>query len=198
LPDPTFADAYTQWTKNLSQLVVFVVIVMAAGAINSEVRSGVAALLLVKPASRAAYVLSHALVLWLFVSVASALGGLVTWGVTVAIFGQAPLAPVLGASGAWAVLVLVLAGASLWASAAFDAMAGAAGVGIGVYVLLAIHIVPWLANYTPFGLTSLPTTIIAGTQAPDGTLWWPLATGLVLGCGLVAGTIATFRRKELM
>lgn len=57
---------------------VFVVVVMAAGAISSEVRSGVASLLLVKPVSRAAHVVSHTVILMLFVAVAALLGAAVS------------------------------------------------------------------------------------------------------------------------
>jgi ABC-2 type transport system permease protein len=158
----------------------------------------VAALILVKPATRSAYVVSHALTQVVFVALASFAGALITWAVTLAVFGEAPIGPVLGATGVWVVLAAVLIGASLLASAAVDAMAGAAGIGIGVYFLLAIlGAVPWLARYTPFGLTSLPNAIIGGAQAGDATLWWPVGSGLALAAGLVWGAVAVFRRKEL-
>ncbi len=70
-PDPTASDASAQWASDFTQLVVFVVVVMAAGAINAEVRSGVAAILLVKPVSRTTYVLTHAASLLGFIALAA-------------------------------------------------------------------------------------------------------------------------------
>ncbi|NYV73036.1 ABC transporter permease [Streptomyces sp. UH6] len=198
LADPTSADAYAQWTKNLTQLVVFVVIVMAAGAINSEVRSGHAALLLVKPASRSAYVHTHAVALIGFITVTAFVGAGTGWLTTRAIFGEADLAPIFAATAVWAVLAAVLVSASLLASATIDAAAGAAGAGIGAYfVLVILGAIPWLAEYTPAGLLPLTGAIATGTQEADHTLWWPIGTGLLLAAALLAMTTSMFRRREL-
>lgn len=198
LPAPTAADAYAQWTKNLTQLVLLVVVVMAAGAINTEVRSGVAALLLVKPPNRTAYVLTHALAIAGFTALTAFLGAGVTWLATGLIFGPADAGPLLGATAAWLVLAAVLIGASLLASATIDAAAGAAGVGVATFFVLAVlGAMPWLAEYTPAGLITATNAIAAGTQAPHHALWWPIVTGLLLAVALLAVTAATFRRREL-
>ncbi|MFF0776550.1 ABC transporter permease [Nonomuraea wenchangensis] len=198
LPDPTALDANAQWTKNLTQLVVFVVVVMAAGAINSEIRSGIAALTLVKPPSRTAYVLTHAVVLLAFTSVAVLLGAVVSWLVTWAVFGSAPLGPVLAATAVWLVLAAVLITASLLASAAIDAVTGATGVGIGAFFLLVLlGVAPQAAEYTPAGLIPVTNALAAGTQTADHTLWWPVATGLLLASALLAAAAIVFRRREL-
>lgn len=198
LPDPTASDAYAQWASNLTQIVVLVIIVLAAGAINSEVRSGVAALILVKPVTRAAYVLSHALVLVVFVALTASLGAVVSWLVTTTVFGAAPLGPVLGATAVWVVLAAVLISAALLASAAFDAFAGAAGIGIGAFSLLALlGVVPQLAEYTPAGLVPLMNAIAAGTQDPGPTLWWPVVTGVLSAGALLAVAVLVLRRREL-
>lgn len=197
-PDPTASDASAQWASDLTQLVVFVVIVMAAGAINAEVRSGVAAILLVKPVSRTTYVLTHAAALLGFIALAGLLGALVSWVSTSLTFGAVNLAPTLGATAVWLVLAAVLVAASLLASATIDAVAGAAGIGIGVYFLLALFsIVPQLSDYTPAGLMRVTTEVATGTQQLDATLWWPLASGLLLAGALVAAAVLAFRRREI-
>lgn len=181
--------------SDLTQIVVLVVVVLAAGTINSDVRSGVAALILVKPATRAGYVLSHALVLIAFVALAAHLGAVVSWLVTTAVFGPAPLGPVLGATAVWVVLAAVLISAALLASAAFD---GAAGIGIGVFFLLALlGVVPQLADYTPAGLIPATNAIATGIQDPDQTLWWPVASGVLCAGALLAVAVLVFRRREL-
>jgi len=198
IPDPTALTSYARWTSDLSQLIVFIVVIMAAGAINSEVRSGVASLMLVKPVSRTAYVLTHAVAQFVFVALTVLLATLVNWGITAAIWTDAPLEPILAAAGVWIVLAAVLIAASLLASAIFDATAAAAGIGIGLYFALALlGMLPWLVSYTPVGLLSLSAGVAAGTQAADHALWWPLATGVLLAALLLAITVRVFQRKEL-
>ncbi|SDQ22438.1 ABC transporter permease subunit [Leucobacter chromiiresistens] len=221
LPDPTAADAAAQWVSDLSQLVVFVVVIMAAGAINGEVRSGVASLLLVKPASRAAYVVSHAVVLVGFVAVAAFVGALVSWGVTGVVFaddvggfggagsgsagaaaaaGEAggSLGPLLVATALWVVLATLLIAVSLLASAAFDAMAAAAAVGVGAFFLLAVAgAAPRLAEFTPAGLLPAAVAVASGTPPEGAALWWPVGTGVGASVMLVAVAVGVFRRREL-
>ena len=98
----------------------------------------------------------------------------------------------------WVVLAAVLVAASLLASAAIDAVAGAAGVGIGVYFLLALlSIVPHFSDYTPAGLIRVTTEVATGTQQLDATLWWPVGTGMLLTMGLIAAAVLVFRRREI-
>lgn len=206
MPDPTAADAAGRWIGDLSQLAVFVVVVMAAGAINSEVRSGVASLMLVKPASRTAYVISHAVVLVLFVSVAALAGAFVSWGVTGLVFGgnaaaggkAVELDALLVATGVWIVLATVLIAVSLLASAAFDAMAAAAGIGVGCFFLLALAgMAPRLVEFTPAGLIPAASDIATGTPLDESALSWPIGTGLMLSAVLLAAAALVLQRKEL-
>lgn len=198
LPEPTVYDAAAQWTGNLTQIVVLVVAVMAAGAITTELRSGVAAFLLVKPVSRVAYLMSHALVQLAFVTVVAAAGTVVTGLVTWAVFGSAPVGALAGATGVWLVLAAVVIGASLLASVVVDGAAGAAGAGIGAFFVLALlGVAPVLARHTPAGLITLTSTVGAGTQPADHTLWVPVAGGVVLAAALLAGAAVALRRKEL-
>lgn len=133
-----------------------------------------------------------------FTTLAAFLGAFVSWLATRAIFGAADFGPVLGATAVWLVLASVLVAASLLASAAIDAVAGAAGVGIGVFFVLALlGVVPQLAEYTPAGLIRVTDAIAAGTQASDHTLWYPVASGLLLAAALLAAAVLVFRRREL-
>ena len=107
LPDPTYIDAYLQWTKNLSQMVLFAVIIMFGGIISAETKSGTAALVLTKPLSRSAFVLAKFVSQAALVAVPVVAGALATWGITYSVFGEAPLAPLAEATGAWLVFALM-------------------------------------------------------------------------------------------
>ncbi len=86
LPTPTYLDSWAQWTKNLSQLGVFVLLGTLGGAVSGEVRQGTALLVLTKPVSRAAFVLAKVVANAVLVVVAVVIGMLVTWVTTVALF----------------------------------------------------------------------------------------------------------------
>ncbi len=195
LPYPTYVDAYLQWTKNLSQLVLFAVIIISSGAISSERRSGTAVLVLTKPLSRSAFVLakfvSHASLLITAVT----LGALVTWGVTYAVFAEAPLRPLAEATGAWLALALLFVGLMLALSAVMDSQSGAAGLGFVVFITTSLGgLWRWAAEHTPAGLFGAPSDVVTGQAGPLG---WPIVSALALTGGLVTAAILIFGRREL-
>lgn len=195
MPDPTYVDAYLQWTKNLSQLVLFAVIIMFGGAISAEKKSGTATLVLTKPLSRSAFVLAK------FISQAALLigavvaGAALTWGVTYAIFGEAPLAPLAEATAAWLALGVLFMAVMLFLSAVLDSQAGAAGLGFAAYIAVSIGGL-WQAaiKYTPAALVNAPTEIVMDTS-PE--LLWPLTSTLLLAAAFVVLAVASFRKREL-
>ena len=195
MPDPTYVDSYLQWTKNLSQTVLIAAIIMFGGIVSSEKRSGTATLVLTKPLSRAAFVVAKFVSSAALLAVPVALGGVLTWGLTYAFFGEAPIAPLASATGAWVVLGIAFVALMELLSAAIDSQAGAAGIGLGAYIVASVAAM-WgpALRYSPAGLTSAPTSLITGKAV---ALAWPIGTGVVLAVVLVLATIKVFRRREL-
>jgi ABC-2 type transport system permease protein len=74
--------------------------------------------------------------------------------------------------------------------------AGAAGAGMGAFVLLTIAAL-WkpLGDHSPAGLAGQAAALAAGKTVPD--LLWPVLVSLALTVGLVAAAALLFRRKEL-
>ena len=58
LPDPTFMDSMDQYIKNISQLGIFVLVFLVAGAIAEEKTSKTLEMILTKPISRVNFILS--------------------------------------------------------------------------------------------------------------------------------------------
>jgi ABC-2 type transport system permease protein len=58
IPEPTARDAIDQFLKNLGQAGVLTAILLAMGSVANEKERGTAALVLSKPASRAAFLVS--------------------------------------------------------------------------------------------------------------------------------------------
>ena len=196
IPTPSYLDAYAQWIKNLSQIGLFALIIIYGGIVSSETRSGTAVLVLTKPVSRSAFVAVKAVVHSVFLVLLMVAGTLVTWALTAAIFGKAPGGPLWSSSLSWLVFGVLFIAVMVLFSVLISSAAGAAGAGLGVYVLLSIAAI-WkpLSDYSPAGLQGQAASLAAGTATAPSL--WPVVTSLVLSVVLVVVAALVFRRKEL-
>ena len=195
IPKPTYLDSYAQWAKNLTQIVLFAVIIIYGGLISSERKSGTAVLVLTKPVSRTAFVVAKAFVHAVFLAVAVTLGTLVTWGGTALIFGRADGGPLWGSAMAFLTFGVLFIAIMTLLSSLLGSQAGAAGIGLGVFAVISIAGL-WepLAKYSPVGLANAPMVLATGKGF---AILWPVVTSLVLSCVLVALAAWAFRTKEL-
>lgn len=195
LPPPTYLDAYGQWVKNLSQLVLWVVIIATGGVVSAEHRSGTAILVLTKPLSRSAFVAARALASAALLVAATVVGAAACYAATLLLFPGAPFAPLAQASGAWLAAALMLTFATVLFSSLIEAQAGAAGMGLALLFVLYLTAL-WrpLAQYGPGGLLGAPAELLAGQPVALG---WPLASAAALSALCVAGAAALYSRREL-
>ncbi|NMM16597.1 MAG: ABC transporter permease [Cellulomonas sp.] len=195
IPTPTHLDAYAQWVKNLSQIALFALIIIYAGLVSGESKSGTAVLVLTKPVSRSAFVVVKSAVHALFFAVVLVLGTLLTWGLTAVAFHTAPGSPLWSSALVSLVLGELFIAVMTLLSVLIGSSAGAAGAGLGAYALLSIAGM-WkpLARYSPAGLGNDATALAAGT--PTDVLW-PVVTAFALMVALVAIAAALYRRKDL-
>jgi ABC-2 type transport system permease protein len=194
-PTPTYHDAYATWIKNLSGIALFALIIVYGSIISAERKSGTAVLVLTKPVSRTAFVIAKAVVHSAFLAVLVVAGTLVTWGVTAAIFAQAPGSALWSASLVWLVYGVLFIALMTLLSVLIGSSAGAAGVGIGAYALVSIAAI-WkpLGTNSPAALATLPSSLLAGE---DVAVMWPVLTSLLLAAALFALAARAFRRSEL-
>lgn len=195
MPDPTWHDAYAQWAKNLGQIVAIAVVVIFGGLISSEKRAGTAALVLTKPVSRAGFVVAKVVSQGILLVGTVCAGAAITWGVTLGVFGMAPPGDLVRATAAWLAFGLMLLGVMTLLSTLLSSQAGAAGLGLVVFLVLSV-LTAWgpTLRRSPAGLVVAPAEIVAGK---DPALLWPVATALLLGAACVALAVAVFRRQEL-
>ena len=195
MPDPTWVDSYAQWTKNLSQLVAFALIIALGSAISGEKRTGTAIMVLTKPLTRAGFVLSKFVSTVVLLVASTVLMMLVTWGVTLIWFPNAPFGPLLAATAAWLLFALLLVAVVLVASAAVDSGAGAAGIGLGFFFLLMLAGI-WgpMLRWTPAGMVNAPVALGADVEVD---LLWPALTTAALTVVLVWLAVRVFERREL-
>lgn len=195
IPTPTYLDAYAQWLKNLSQIVVLALIVIYGGVVSGEIKSGTAVLMLTKPLGRSAFVVAKAVVHSGFLAVLVVAGTLITWGLTAIIFGNAPGSALWSATMAWLVLGILFVCLMTLLSTLIGSAAGAAGAGLGAYALLLIAAI-WhpLGTYSPAALTSAVTALAAGKSTD---VLWPVLTSLVVATACVALAGQVIRFKDL-
>lgn len=195
LPDPIWRDSYLQWTKNLTQMITWALIIILGGMISSERKSGTAILVLTKPLSRTAFVLAKFVSQVTLLVVATVLGAVGTWAVTLAIFGEAPAGMLAKITGVWLVFAIFIIGVMTLASAVVDSQMGSVFLGFGVLVFLSLASL-WgpALEYTPAGLVGAPNSLLIGQEI--ATLW-PLVSAAIITLLCVAAAVGAFGRKEL-
>ena len=198
LPAPTVADAVLQLQKNLAQFGALTAIVLAMGLVASERERGTAAFVLVKPASRGAFLGAKLAGLGLVLAAAVALATVLAWAYTAILFE--PLSPLgwleLAILG-WLALMAWGAITFLASTVTGSAMAAA---GVGVVALLVLSIVaaiPPVGRWLPSGLDPAALLLAIGEDIVVQDLVTALGgTVALIALGGVGSWLA-FRRQEL-
>ena len=195
MPTPTYLEAYAQWIKNLSGTALFVLIIIYGSIISSERKSGTAVLVLTKPVSRAAFVIAKVAVHSAFLAILVVAGTLVTWGLTAAVFKEAPGSALWSSALVWLVFGILFLALMTLLSVLISSAAGAAGAGLAAYALMSIAAI-WqpLGTYSPAALAAQPAALAAGK---DAAVLWPVLTSILLAAVLVVFAALAFRRKDL-
>lgn len=194
VPEPSYVDAYVQWIKNLSQIAIFALLIVSGGLVAGERASGTAVLVLTKPVSRAAFVAAKFLAQSALVTVATLVCTAVTWGVTLAVFGEGPPAPLFEATGVWLVFAIFFVAVATLLSTALSTLA-AAGTSVLAYFAISLAAL-WgpAVRWSPAGLAGAPADILASQAVEIG---WPIATSIALTGLVVLAAMAVFNRREL-
>jgi len=195
LPDPVWADAWAQWAKDLTQTLVIMVCVLAAGSVAGETSSGTAVMPLSKPVSRTGFVLAKFTSTMVLTLGALVLGTVVACLVTGIVFDGAQYAPVWRAAASWAVLAGLVTAWTLVASVRLNGTIAAFGAGFGCYLLISIAAIwPAARRLSPAGLASVVGQFASNTNPS----WqWPVVTGVLAMIVLVWLACILFGRREL-
>jgi ABC-2 type transport system permease protein len=195
LPEPVATDAYVQFIKSLNQLVLIALIIVTAGAISSERRQGTAVLVLSKPVSRMAFILAKLLAQLALLVTATFCAAVVCWATTYAIFGTAPLGALWRATALWLLTALLFVAIVTLCSIVVVAQAGAAGLGLGVYLALSI-LASWgpTRDHSPAGLLNAASDSAASANTH---VLFPALSATLLAALCVAAASALFERQEL-
>lgn len=193
--DPGVTDAMVQYLKNFNLLPVLVVL-LSMGSVANEKLRGTAPMLLAKPLSRRAFLLSK-----LGVAALVHLAGVVLAAAGCALYTTILFGPFhvptflllngLLLLGLWEYLAL-----TLLASVLSRGSGMAAGLGLGAFVLMiTMGALPSLARYTPAGVWVAATDLVSGRQPRSLALSLLAASLLIAGCLWLADRL--FARQEL-
>lgn len=92
IPSPTYQDAIFQYIKNISQMCVFVLILMNMGIVSNEKEKGTAIFVLVKPVNRKAFIISKFIAVLSITAIAVVASAIFAGFYTKLFFDQIPIA----------------------------------------------------------------------------------------------------------
>lgn len=195
IPDPTTVDAYRQWLGDLGQTVLIAVIISMAGAVAAERKNGTAVLVLTKPISRHAFVLAKIASNLVVLTVSTIAGTFACWLGTTILFANEHAWRLVQATALWFALAAAFVAIMTLLSVVVKSSAGAAGVGFGVYIAVAIASA-WgpARDYSLAGLLTAGDRILTGESVEAG---WPVLTAMAVTLIAAWAATAVFARAEL-
>jgi ABC-2 type transport system permease protein len=198
IPPPTAAEVFIQGLSQYTTIGVLIIVLSTMGIIAAERKSGVAAIVLVKPVSYFSFVTAKwaggFLLLWLSLSI----GSIATWYYTGILFEWIPAGDLILSFflyGLWLTLVLTL---TVFFSAILLNPGIAGFLSLAIVILFSIvgsTLSNWL-EWSPSQLTSYANEVLMLRGVPDDTL---PASLLSITCILLLLWVSVFifRKKEL-
>jgi ABC-2 type transport system permease protein len=195
IPAPTVMDAAGQYVKNTSQFGFLLALLLSMGMVVQEKEKRTAAMILVKPISRATFLASKFLALSLAFLASLVLAGLGAYYYTVILFqpvnfGTWMLMNLL----LWVYLVMYIA-LTMMFSTLSRSQAAAAGLSFGVLLVLGLAgTIGKVADYLPAQLITWSVGLMAGNSP---SYWWSLGISLGVSVACLVISWVMFRKQEL-
>jgi ABC-2 type transport system permease protein len=197
IPDATFKDAVDQFVKNISQIAVLALIFLYAGTICDEKSKKTLELVLVKPVSRAYFVLAKFKMAGIGLLIAFAGAFLIFYGYTSTLFDGLNFANMALLTTQIFLFVYLLIAITIFFSAISGSTIMAAGGGFAGYILLATiaSLIKSIKDYSPSYILDQYQTVL--TVGFDKAYIAPMATTLMLIIIFVVLAIVLFQRQEI-
>ena len=201
IPTPTAADAADQLHKNLAQFGALAAILLAMGAVATEVERGTAAFVLARPVRRGTFIAAKAISIGLVLAVSVGLAVTIGWFYTAILFEPQPVGGWIALAALTWLALSAWGALTLFASAVTGSALAAAGIGfVALLVLSVVSALPALARWTPAGLTFPALELAKGTTSVTelgSDLWMPIVVTCALIALALAGAHIAFGRREL-
>jgi len=207
MPTPSAADAMTQYIKNLTQFGFVLALLLGMGEIAGEKERGTASLVLCKPLTRTAFVLSKFSAQTLIYLLGFGLATVGGYFYTLVLFGSLDLGLFALLNLALVFWLLPYVAITLLGSVLGKSTGAAAGIALGgIVILLVVSSIPQIADLMPGALAGWAGLL--GTQAAGGAAAAPagaagaagaaaLASSVVLTLVCLIASLGFFEQQEL-
>ncbi len=198
LPTPSPPEVLMQGLAEYTTLGVLIIVLTTMGIIAAERKSGVAAMILVKPVSYASYVTAKWFGSFLLLWVSFFSGTLATWYYTGILFEWVPAKDFLIAFSLYGLWFSVILTITLFSSASLKSPGVAGFISIAAAIVFSVvssTLSHWL-EWSPAQLTAYANDILLGKEMSDFTLPSVLLSILLIAV-LLFFSIVIFRKKEL-
>jgi len=193
-PPPTALEALVSYAGNISQIGIFVIVLVAMGGIANELQRGTALMILSKPVSRTAFVTAKLLAMSFTSLSALVLSSLVCFGYTVWLIGGADASDFIGLNLLLGVFIVFSIATTLLFSSMFRSSLAAGGIALGVLIGQAIlSALPYIGKYMPGQLLGWGNQILTSGDA----YWWSLLVTVALIALFVYLAQHTLGRKDI-
>jgi len=196
IPPPTSNQALMEYSGNIVQMGVLLVVLLAMGAISKEVESGTATLLLSKPVSRLSFILAKLTAESLTLLVGLMIGGVTCALCTFLLFGDISLVGFALQTVLLSAFMVFCLAVTLYFSSLFRRQIAAGGIALVLIIVVALlGIIPNVAKFLPIGLINWGNNLVAGITDQPG--WIALVVTIMLIGLTVFGSWLNLRRKEI-
>ena len=208
IPTPTGGDAMMQYHKNLTQFGFIIVLLLGMGAVAGEKESGAAGIVLSKPLTRWAFLLSKLLAQTIALAGGLLIAMLGAYAYTAYLFGT-PDFTFFGAMNLVLLMwILPYVALTLLGSVLGKSTASGAGISLaGMVLLLGISSLPTLAAFMPGALSAWAARLgilavgieaaTPGAQVAANPSWAALIMALILVLFFFYTALGIFEQQEL-
>lgn len=197
VPTPTISDAMAQYIKNISQFGFILAILLGMSAVAGEKESGTASLILSKPMTRGAFLISKFTAQMVGYLIGFAPGMLGAYFYTLILFGKSDLIAFSEITLLLYLWLLPYVAVTLVGSVLASSTSAAGGTAlVGAVVLLVSANIPQIGGLMPGALIGWAGQVGVG-NSPVTFNGGALATAIVITLICLITAIAVFERREV-
>lgn len=195
IPEPSVKDAVDQYIKNISQFALIIGILISMGSVVQEKERGTAAMMLVKPLPRGAFLLAKLMVLLVGFAASFLLAGMFAYYYTLYLFEPMPVLPWLALNGLLLIYTMVYVALTIFFSTVSRSQALAGGLSLATLAVLGIvGSIPALRVYVPANMIDWAAALMQQTDLSAWPALW-ISLGIILAA--ISGSWLVLRSQEL-
>ncbi|MEH7275071.1 ABC transporter permease [Neobacillus vireti] len=198
IPTPSAGAVLASGLSQYSTIGVLIIVLSTMGVIAGERKSGVAAMILVKPVSYLSYITAKWAGGILLVWISLFIGYLATWYYTGQLFDWIPFGEFFQSYLLYAIWLSVVLTVTVFFSASLMApgMAGFISLALALVVSIISGALVHLLEWSPSQLTGYASSLLTAGELPDDTLPASLV-GILIIAILLWLSVLIFKKKEL-